>query len=81
MPLVCSDCVARHQKIERLLRDKRFLRCTCKGTMKERVHDFSNETCSLYPRYAGEKRWLGKNNDVTYDDYDFCERMRKRRKT
>ena len=79
--LVCSDCVARHRKVEATLRDKRSIRCTCKGKVKERVHVFSNEKCSLFPLYAGEHRWPGKNLDVTFEEYQFCERMRRRQRT
>ena len=80
MALVCTDCVARHREIESPLRDKRSIRCTCKGKQNESVHDFSNEKCALLPRVAGDHRWPGEDNNVTLDDYEFCERMRKRQK-
>mgnify|MGYP000358776956 CR=1 FL=1 len=79
--LVCTDCTARHQAIEGKLRDKRSLRCTCKGKQKDRVHDFSNEKCDLYPRHVGDQRWPESNKEVTLEDYKFSERMRKRQKS
>ena len=79
--LVCSDCADRHQKIEGILRNKKSIKCTCPGNAKERVHNPNNEKCSLFPRFAGERRWPGSNMDVTLDDFQFCERMRRRQKT
>ena len=75
--LVCSDCVDRHRKVESTLRQKESIRCTCKG----REHNASNDKCGLFPRYAGERRWPGSNMDVSFDDFHFCERMRKRKRT
>ena len=75
--LVCSDCVDRHRKVESTLRRKESIRCTCKG----REHNASNDKCGLFPRYAGERRWPGSNMDVSFDDFHFCERMRKRKRT
>ncbi len=50
------------------------------GKTNERMHVFGNEKCTLYPQYAGELRWPGSNMKVTLDDYQLCERMRKRKK-
>ena len=66
--LVCTDCVGRHRAVESRLRDKKAIRCTCKGSS----HNFNNEKCALFPRSAGEKRWPGKNVGVTLDDFEFC---------
>ena len=74
--LVCTKCSRKFAAIEQKLKDKRALRCTCKGQQ----HSHSNEKCKLYPQKAGEKRWPGCNlkddKAVTEEDYNFCERMR-----
>ena len=63
--------------------DKKALRYTCRGQQ----HSHSNEQCKLYPQKAREKRWPGCNlkhdKAVTEEYYNFCERMRwrKRQKT
>ena len=79
--LVCLDCADRHKEIEGTLKDKKAIRCTCGGKQSNRVHIFSNEKCSLFQRFAGERRWPGSNMGVTADDFQFCERMRKRRRS
>ena len=79
--LVCLDCAERHKKIEGALRDKLAIKCTCKGKQSNRVHIISNEKCSLFPRFAGERRWPGSNMGVAFDDFQFSERMRKRRRS
>ena len=72
--LVCEECIAWQRRIEGKLKEKRSIRCTCKGQQ----HSYSNEKCKLYRRKAGEKIWPGKNNEVSEDDWHFVERMRKR---
>ena len=78
--LVCTECSRRFADIEKNLKDKQALRCTCKGQQ----HSHSNEKCKLYPQKAGEKRWPGCNLEhdkaVTEEDYKFCERMRERKR-
>ena len=78
--LVCTECSRRFADIEKNLKDKQALRCTCKGQQ----HSHSNEKCKLYPQKAGEKRWPGCNLEhdkaVTEEDYNFCERMRERKR-
>ena len=62
--LVCRDCIGkRHDIRQKLLRPESW-RCTCPGTTATRVHFAGNEKCELYPKYAGEKRWPGKNVNV-----------------
>ncbi len=77
--LVCVECTARHRAIEDTLRDKKALRCTCKGKAKDRVHSFSNEKCDLYPKYAGDQRWPGSNLNISEEDWHLCKRMRRHR--
>ena len=79
--LVCNDCIARHSDIQKRLRAKGSLRCTCPGKGANRKHLPSNEKCALHPRFAGDKRWPGKNNGVSRADLDFHKRMAKRQKT
>ena len=74
--LVCQECSARQRRIEEKLKQKKSIRCTCRGQQ----HSYSNEKCKLYPGRAGEKLWPGQNNDVSEDDWHFVERMRKRDK-
>ena len=76
--LVCTDCTHRHQSIEERLKDKRALRCTCRGQQRS----YANEKCQLFPERAGEKPWPGSNVEVSREDWQLCERMRatKRRK-
>ena len=78
--LVCTECSRRFADIEKNLKDKQALRCTCKGQQ----HSHSNEKCKLYPQKAGEQRWPGcnleHNKAVTEEDYKFCERMRERKR-
>ena len=79
--LLCTDCIDKDKSIQKRLRAKNSLRCTCPGRLASRQHLPSNEKCDLYPRFAGEERWPGKNNDVSREDFRFHERMAKRRKT
>jgi hypothetical protein len=44
------------------------------------VHFAANEKFELYPKYAGEKRWPGKNVNVCLEDFQVYERCSKRRK-
>ena len=74
--LVCQECSARQRRIEEKLKEKKSIRCTCRGQQ----HSYSNEKCKLYPGRAGEKLWPGQNNEVSEDDWHFVERMRKRAK-
>ena len=74
--LHCKECTARLAALNKKLRDKKAWRCTC----KQGAHDFSNEKCTLYPQRAGEKRWPGKNLEITEEDLAFRERLSKRRK-
>ena len=77
--LLCMECCRRFATIKLNLKDKKALRCTCKGQQ----HSHSNENCKLYPQKAGEKRWPGcnlkGNKAVTEEDYTFFERMHERK--
>ena len=79
--LLCVDCHTKQQDIERILRKRESWRCTCKGPAKDRRHVYSNEKCMLYPTCSGEKRWPGKNMNVTQEQHQFLERVQKRRRT
>ena len=76
--LVCTECCKKSDAIETKLKDKKAIRCTCRGQQ----HSYSNEKCKLHPQTAGENRWPGSNLEgdkaVTEEDYKFCERMRRR---
>ena len=41
--LVCTDCCSMQQAIEAKLKDKKAIRCTCRGQQ----HSYSNEKCKL----------------------------------
>ena len=75
--LVCSDCYDRHKRIEKVLKQKGALNCTCRG---KAGHLHSNEKCDLFPEFNGKRKWPGMNLAVTWDDWQFCENMRKRQK-
>ena len=79
--LVCTDCITRHSNIQKLLRERKSLRCTCPGKQADRQHLPGYEKCALYPQFAGDQRWPGMNNKVSREDYLFSERMNKRRRT
>ena len=49
MQLVCTQCCTRHDAIEAKLKDKKAIRCTCRGQQ----HSYANEKCKLFP----EKNW------------------------
>ena len=74
--LVCTDCTHRHQSIEERLKDKRALRCTCRGQQ----HSYANEKCDLFSKGAGERTWPGSNVKVSREDWQFCDRMRARKR-
>ena len=78
--LVCKDCISRCNDIRQKLRRPKSWRCTCPGSRITRVHLAGNEKCMLYPKYAGEKRWPGKNVNVSLEDFQVYERCSKRRK-
>ena len=78
--LTCNDCIRRCREIRgRLLRPGSW-RCTCRGTKDTRVHHAGNEKCELFPQYAGEKRWPGKNMKVSQEELQLLERCTKRRR-
>ena len=79
-PIVCFDCAARHERIQKAINSKGSLRCTCPGKVKDRVHLPGNEKCDLYPRRMGEKRWPGMNKGVTQYDLRFIDKLPKRRR-
>ena len=56
----------REKEIRAMLRRSTF-RCTCLAL----IHA---ERCRLFPRFAGERRWRGKDVGVTEDDLVFLER-------
>ena len=78
--LVCTECSTRLQAIEAKLKDKKAIRCTCRGQQ----HSYAHEKCTLFQKKAGEKRWPGSNLEgdkaVTEEDYKCCERMRWRKR-
>ena len=77
--LVCTECCKKSDAIETKLKDKKAIRCTCRGQQ----HSYANEKCKLFPKKAGEKRWPGSNLEgdmaVTLEDFQFWERMRSRK--
>ena len=79
LQLECTQWCTRHDGIETKLKDKKAIRCTCRGQQ----HSYANEKCKLFPKKAGEKRWPGSNlegdMEVTLQDFQFCERMRSRK--
>jgi len=74
--LLCTECIARQKLIDSKLKDKKSVRCTCRG----KDHSYANEKCKLYPQHAGQDTWPGHNNDVSKVDWQFFERHHKRRK-
>ena len=77
----CIDCNNRHKEILNRLRAKISMRCTCPGKQATRQHVPKYIKCELFPLYHGDKRWPGKNNEVTLEDFQFHERMTKRGKS
>ena len=74
----CKACVAnveyelrsKERRIQRALKAKDAWRCTChKVTHSQR--------CQLFPVFAGERRWLGKNTGVTLEDLEFLAQLQK----
>ena len=78
--LLCKSCVIRGQQIRQKLKQRGCLLCTCRS-YNSRQHNPSNEKCALYPSFAGQKKWPGMNKGVSRADYDFHERITKKRKT
>ena len=78
--IVCSDCTARHARLEKQLRQPKSWKCRCPGTGLDRMHNPANIKCDLFPQKMGERRWPGKNNHVNEEDWAFVQRMFKRRK-
>ena len=78
--LVCIECCTGPQAIEAKLKDRKAIRCTCRGQQ----HSYSNERCQLHAQTVGEKCWPGSNLEggmaVTLEDFQFCERMRSRKR-
>ena len=64
---VCLECERKAAEIQKKLKKKDAWRCTCK------VRPFCKETCQLYPAFANEKRWEGKNVGTTEDDLAFLK--------
>ena len=74
----CKACVAnveyelrsKERRIQRALKAKDAWRCTChKVTHSQR--------CQLFPVFAGERRWRGKNKGVTLEDLEFLAQLQK----
>ena len=61
--LCCTACLERCASITKLLRSKSSWKCTCKT-----ITNTHTEKCKLYPTARGERRWPGKNNEVSEDD-------------
>ena len=78
--IVCFDCTARYAELEKILRQKKSWKCKCPGVGFDRLHRTENIKCDLFETQMGQKRWPGKNNNVCKEDWQFVERMRKRRK-
>ena len=70
--IVCCDCKARKRAIGKKLHQRLAWRCKCPG-----IHLPENAKCDLVRTRLGEKRWPGKNNNVTEDDFNFFTRMEK----
>ena len=71
--LICTDCADRRRHLERMLRKKEAFKCTCPGPARSRVHNATNEKCTLFPRKFGEQRWPGSNLGVTRTDLEFLQ--------
>ena len=81
-PLECLVCCEEKEKqdkkdkerakrIQKALQEKGAWKCTCKCP----IHA---PKCQLYPSYAGERRWQGKNKGVSEEDLQFiAKRIRK----
>ena len=76
--LICSHCMRRSREIRRHFLQSGSWRCTCRKIAGMRVHRPTNEKCELFPRHAGEKRWPGKNKNVSIDDLALLERCTKK---
>ena len=76
-PLLCKDCQARKQAIQKKLDNPAAWKCTCPGKGKERQHIWSNEKCQLYPTQAGQKRWPGQNVEVSEADDEFVQKIKR----
>ena len=79
--IVCSDCTARHTRVEKLLRQPKSWKCRCPGTGFDRMHNSENFKCDLFASQMGQRRWPGANNHVSEEDWHFVQRMLKRQKT
>ena len=62
--IMCTDCIARHKQIEKVLRLPKAWKCKCPGKGHERHHRPDNVKCDLVPVRMGERRWPGKNMEV-----------------
>ena len=71
--LICTDCAGRRRRLEATLRKKEAFKCSCPGPARSRVHNATNERCTLFPRRFGEQRWAGSNLGVTRADLDFLQ--------
>ena len=78
--LICKTCTKRKKDVVKNMKRTGAIKCTCTKSGNMESHIPSNEGCKLYPRLHGQKRWPGMNRDVTYDDFEFFQRLAKKRK-
>ena len=78
--LVCKDCATRYKKVRHRLDANGSFRCTCTGAGKFQHHLPNNKKCLLYPRFANDSRWPGKNKGVSQEDFHFYENVAKQQK-
>ena len=77
---ICTDCMEKHIDIQKKLRLRGSWRCRCPLKNSIREHNPSNQLCDLHEQVDGSKRWPGKNNGVSQEDFDFHVRMKSRQK-
>ena len=70
-PPFCWSCNARVGLVQRRLKERKAWRCTCGGP----VH---SDKCDLPPTQAHERRWCGKNVDVSDVDAQLWTKRRKK---
>ena len=72
--LTCLLCQNREKEISQKLHARGAWRCTCGSQLSHQPK------CPLFPTHAHEKRWPGKNKNVSEADWEFWQTAQKQRK-
>ena len=78
--LLCRQCSEKKKvssaALRACLKNKSTWQCTC----SKNKHMLSNDKCGLRPSKHGEERWPGGNAGISFDDYNFLEQAKQRKK-